>query len=56
MSAPVQERPHFDYRHDRHDGSGPARMRVQEEPDAPPLLLAGTDDDGTEPHICRSID
>lgn len=59
MSAPVRERPHFDYPRDRRDHTvrtGPGKASAREAPDAPPLLLPGSDDDGTEPHICRGID
>jgi hypothetical protein len=55
MSAPAQERPPFDARRDCARGHR-EKTSAEGEPDVPPLLLAGTDDDGTEPHICRGID
>ena len=50
MGTPAEERRCLD------DYDGFASMRAEEMSDAPPLLLAGTDEDGTEPHICRGID
>ncbi|MBV9025789.1 MAG: hypothetical protein JO362_18790 [Streptomycetaceae bacterium] len=42
---------------DDYDGmDGFAATRAKEMSDAPPLLLAGADEDGTEAHICRGID
>jgi hypothetical protein len=53
MGTPAEERRRLDD-YDRIEGF--AAIRAKEMSDAPPLLLAGTDEDGTEPHICRGID
>jgi hypothetical protein len=53
MGIPAEER----LRLDDYDGiDGFAAAHAEEMFDAPPLLLAGADEDGTEPHICRGID